>query len=799
MTQTIISSILFLFLLATASTHGTIIYVPDDQSTIQAGIDAASNGDTVIVDAGTYTENINFTGKNIVVGSLFLTTGDTSYVSLTVIDGNGMGPVVNISNGEDSTATLVGFTITNGNAWLSGGGISCEGSAPKLLHLHIKANDAYYYGGGIYCRKAHPRLENLRITDNLSRHEGGGVFCVESKPHLKNVILSSNNTFYYGGGLACWDSNPFLEKVSIIKNMAMDKGGGVYFSNSHPEFHRTNRCNIYLNYAAKAGNDLYASDTSLVSIIVDTLTVLNPDDIYLYAVGMFDLDALHVRVEQVAADLYVSPAGNDNNTGLTPAQPLRTLNLALHKITADSLNPRTIFIANGRYSPTTGEFFPLKMKSFVTLSGTSRDGTILDAQGQEEDLFSQNGVLHIDGTSWTWIENMTITGGFSISSLSQGGGGIYCSRSDPHLVNLLITGNRSSDGGGLYFTQSTPYLTQITITENYGHSGGGIFCTETHPVFKRVTVGSNSARTGGGISISSTSDGTLEEVTIKKNEAEHSGGGLVCNMSAFDMKNCTITTNTAGWGGGGIYCRLSTPYFERVVITRNEAPHGGGLFCTQAEPYLVNVTLSMNEASHGGAVVCADGSHPTLVNSILWNDDPQEISFYEYSDKNALTVYYSDVQHGSEGIVTNNNGMVYLMARNINADPIFTAPQNDNFDLDIASPCIDKGIQDTVLVYFIWSAPETVSVPALSFIGRAPNMGAFENEPGCPGGEIGDVNGDREMNVLDVVFAVNHIMGLFILDEHEGCRANCNRDAYINIRDVTGIVSLIVTTGTCEP
>jgi hypothetical protein len=45
------------------------INVPADQPTIQSAINAASNGDTVVVAPGTYTENINFLGKAITVES----------------------------------------------------------------------------------------------------------------------------------------------------------------------------------------------------------------------------------------------------------------------------------------------------------------------------------------------------------------------------------------------------------------------------------------------------------------------------------------------------------------------------------------------------------------------------------------------------------------------------------------------------------------------------------------------------------------------------------------------------------
>ena len=80
-------------------------------SSIQDAINASSNGDTVLVSAGTYTENINFNGKNIVVGSLYITTADTSHISGTVIDGDMSGPVATFENGETNDAQLVGLTL----------------------------------------------------------------------------------------------------------------------------------------------------------------------------------------------------------------------------------------------------------------------------------------------------------------------------------------------------------------------------------------------------------------------------------------------------------------------------------------------------------------------------------------------------------------------------------------------------------------------------------------------------------------------------------------------------------------
>ena len=80
-----------------------VINVPDDEETIQAGIDEAEEGDTVLVQPGEYVENINFEGKAITVASLILTTGDRAYIDSTIIDGNEEDCVVSFNNEEDST------------------------------------------------------------------------------------------------------------------------------------------------------------------------------------------------------------------------------------------------------------------------------------------------------------------------------------------------------------------------------------------------------------------------------------------------------------------------------------------------------------------------------------------------------------------------------------------------------------------------------------------------------------------------------------------------------------------------
>ena len=228
------------------------------------------------------------------------------------------------------------------------------------------------------------KLINSVIANNKSSMFGGGIVASSSYPVLTNVIVKDNIAEGTGGGFYLASSNPRLINVTIAENAANYNGGGIALTFSLAVFDSTNRCNIYSNHAARGSDiDFYNFDegNSNIVLFADTFTVKDPTDYHVYRIDKFNI--LHGKITQSNKDLYVSPLGNNDNSGESLTQSLRTISHALSKIEADSANPRTVYLSEGIYNPSaTGEHYPLNMVDYVSLKGKTSDSVILDADGK---------------------------------------------------------------------------------------------------------------------------------------------------------------------------------------------------------------------------------------------------------------------------------------------------------------------------------------------------------------------------------------------------------------------------------
>jgi len=229
------------------------IHVPTDVPTIQAGIDASSNGDTVLVSPGTYNENINFNGKAVTVTSGASSFADTLAAS-TIISGASDGPVVVFRSSESSASVLNGFTIRNAYAspasGLNGAGISISNASPTITNNNVTNNT----GCGVFVfSAASPLIQGNDIKENggpnpqtaspcaiavgvdagVGANPGTGLAIVYAgnvqvigNTIEGNVIASNTNNPPCAAGVFLEGSSEVVLKNNIIRNNQADCNPG---------------------------------------------------------------------------------------------------------------------------------------------------------------------------------------------------------------------------------------------------------------------------------------------------------------------------------------------------------------------------------------------------------------------------------------------------------------------------------------------------------------------------------------------------------------------------------------------
>jgi hypothetical protein len=235
--------------------------------TIQAGIDSASAGDTVLVAAGTYTGDGN---KNLDFGGTGLVLLSEAGPELTIIDCEGSGRGFHFHSGEIGAAVVEGFTITNGNVGSDyGGGMLCDASSPTVRSCVFSGNTAQR-GGGRRCENASsPTIGSCAFSGNLAT-AGGGMHCRESSPTVTGCTFSGSSAVW-GGGMGCDLSSPMISDCTFSGNSADDRGGAMFCYDSSPT---VNRCTFFENSALEgAGVDCFEFSHPLVE---NTIIAFSP-------------------------------------------------------------------------------------------------------------------------------------------------------------------------------------------------------------------------------------------------------------------------------------------------------------------------------------------------------------------------------------------------------------------------------------------------------------------------------------------------------------------------------------------
>jgi len=623
----------------TVAIDGTQQYI-----SIQAAVDASANRDVVMVYPGRYIENINLMGQSISLVSLYSTDPVPSYIENTIIDGN-LGTCVRVINGE--TITLNGFTLVN--------------------------NENGYYGSPI--------------------NPGGGLYVRNNSSAIVSNCIIRNCIAQSGGGITVGNhSNLSLSNVNIFNNQALTIGGGIAFDESDAlTFDPVALCSVYNNSASR-GMDFsftfhYETQNSYNIHLLRGSSILSEPDGYFVGVRNCNvtLDIQEGYITQIDSDLYVSPNGDDANTGLSAESPMQSIVHAMQRIASNPTNPRTIYLAEGTYSNSdNNQVFPAGVKSHVGVIGAGMDDTIIDG----EFLRTAWGAWYANDIE---IANMKIINCRSSYTFPLG---VYYS-SDICLHDLKFENN-----WGANFSAMTIGYSENIIIENiiagyttYDNDLMTIGAFECDNLLVNNFVSSNNTITdwesnGLGLYFSSC-DLVLRNSIIANNTAQDAWPFFYTNIYPgfedfnLDMSNVLIINNTisnCSWVSNPIYMQNR---FQPMQINN----------CTFANNN-TNTTLT---SVIGGA---------DIRNLVSYNPGtPNELYLVNYISNNGMS-YSASVSNSlfRTGTVGSSLPDLVTLTDNImDSNPLFLGTVDTNLSIDqpeyyqlsSGSPCINTGTADT--------------------------------------------------------------------------------------------------------
>jgi hypothetical protein len=632
-----------------------------DYTSIQAAIEEAEDGDEILVHPGTYYENVDFIGKQLGLYSFFTTTGVRDYIDDTIIDGNGTGSCIRCVNSGTESSEVNGFTLKNGSG-------SYYITYPRFM------------GGGIYVFESNLNVNSCIIKENTAEVGGGISISNNSDVSLSDVIIRNNYANHYGGGIR------FNNGLCVI------------------EFDSINRCSIYNNYAPK-GADLYCQfEGGNQTVYLDTVTVENYWGYHIFQYNEIPpgftttgltIDHQNTWLDPVDADLYVSPEGDDTNSGLSWEEPLQSITWAIQKIAVNPIDPRTIHLSEGVFSASsTGEIMPFQCKDCTTIQGVSEETTVIDAEMESPFLRLSYGEYSFG------LENLRF-----INSYSEPFSSFIYSKA----INTYSSYNGAFNLSNLVFESNDSYSRILTLNccdnvniENVSFKNNGFINT---PSNFRLMLWNDYVQHSAYLN---------NIVSINNNT------GKIVIEGRPDIRPDAYVSNLV-YANNYNYCDGSTGYENYYSLLGL----GGGVNC-----YLINSTLANNTADMtvptSSAIQVSNFCNLEVINSIIYNNET-DYSINSINDFAGyeVNVHHSLIENGYNGI-NSILPFTYDYETNLDCDPIFAGDEEYPFALHEYSPCIDAG---TTQMPEGFTLPETDAAGNPRIMGSGIDMGAYEYNP----------------------------------------------------------------------
>ena len=754
---------------------------------IQAAIDAAADGDTIILAPGTFrgdgNRDIDFKGKAVTLRST--NPNEPNIVAATIIDCNGSEQEPHrgfyFHSEEDANSIIAGLTVINGVAW-KGGAVLCSHSSPRFTDCVFRGNEAYdddTGGGAMYNEDCSPTLIDCLFTDNAA-YRGGGMTCDNSNATISQCTFIENSASYYGGGLYNYASDTTLTDCTFSGNLADGlyihlesvggQGGGVY--NNRGSGILTN-CTFDENWAKFDGGGMYNYNGS-PTLSNSTFNDNHSDD---QGGGMYNEAENGGKCDPEITNCtfdgnYASEGGGiysrDSNLVLTDC-------IFSHNVVDDEgggmqnihSNPAVTGCTFSDNSAESGGGGMANVKSSPSIIDcTFSDNNVEDGSGGGIDNYNSSPTL----TNCTFSGNSANDPNPFDEEGSAGGGMSNYGNSSPILTNCTFSGNSASPGVGggmINGSYSNSILIDCIFNENTAIEGGGMYNLHSSPTLTNCTFISNSGGdSGGAMSNEYVGNLQLTGCMFTGNSAEDEGGGIDNFETVSTIIDCTFIGNSAP-DGGGLYLEneRGSTLANCIFIGNSAENNGGGIRGNDEDVTMTHCTFSGNSAGNNGGGIYMD-ENIELTNSIFWAniangsiDEPAQMVVYNPA---SVIVNYCCVQ-GWSG--------TWGGTGNIDVDPLFADPENGDFHLksqagrwdmnnpgwvqdDVTSLCIDAGDPMAPIMHEPFPNGGIVNMGAYG--GTAEASKSYFGEPLCEIIVAGDINGDCVVDMTDLSFIAFH-------------------------------------------
>ncbi|MCB5296096.1 MAG: T9SS type A sorting domain-containing protein [Candidatus Cloacimonetes bacterium] len=657
--MTLKNTICIVLMLCSMALSGLTLTVSLDGSaqytSIQAAVVAASNGDVVLVYPGTYYENVDFLDKSIAINSLEASTGDSTYISSTIINGGRQAPCVSFKNGLQN-ASLRGFTLTNGlgaalftTQTISGGGILIYNLCSVEIVNCVIHNNHAWSGAGIFLYKSSAVFRGLLVLDNHATSFAGGMFLMGLHNYTPNIVFDADN-----------------------------------------------RCSVFNNYGGNPTDILVLDIKQDLNINLNMVSVPNPTEFYINRDSNYIItDGYHDTINyqtayrtEVNHDLYVSPEGNDDNSGLCPTQALKSITWAVHKIAADSVSRNTVWILPGIYDFQT-QNFPIPLKSHVNIRGSGSSESIIDFNQIVTETLSQiMGSRHLNNID---ISGITIRG---------------VSSSTPNEIVPLYLGTSFEDSSILDVVIEKLMMPRWGMSLRFHNS------EMTRVMLKDITTRQSAVRSAGRWLSGFVKDCVFENIESLNTDDPEDLPTVIdfWVKEQINIENCVFRNIRVQDQQMIFHVSNSRQDNQPVNIVINNSifddlRHNGEYPIVFGNRDVDNFTVSNCTfvGNYGTFATIGTGGRLKFRNNIMYNPDaPKEMYIYNtfpLGFRSRIDLDFNLIHGGLSGI--SNPFMTNILEygqNNINVDPLFESTDIDDpmyLRLSANSPCINAGTPDT--------------------------------------------------------------------------------------------------------